>query len=188
MANRDLKITIQELTDDLTVLNSARLTINKEAVETQPSDKFMHNILMAEHSPIRNKLYSIKIENVKLWIATHLLRHHVGVTPYVSTNRDDRTGRPRDEAPQGMLTTIELVLNAQSIISISRKRLCGQAHYETRRVWKEVLKELDKISPILRFYCVPECVRCGFCPEMNPCQADYSAWRQIYIKDRKVLE
>lgn len=180
-------VSVKALTDNIEVLNSARSTVNKQQYDKKPSDKFMMDIYMSEHSPIRNKIFKIRIEGVKSWIATHLVRHNVGVTSYVTTQRDDRTGSNRDEARQDALVNIEMTANAQAIINISRKRLCGQAHVETISVWRAVLKELDKIDPQLRFHCVPECVRCGFCPELKPCSFDYSTWRKIYVGDRKVL-
>lgn len=183
-----LKVTVRALTDNIEVLNSARATVNKSMLDKEPSEKFMMDIYMSEHSPIRNKIFKIRIENLKSWIATHLVRHNVGVTPFVTTQRDDRTGLNRDEAPQGALVTMEMTANAQAIINISRKRLCHQAHIETIRVWKAVLTELDKIDPQLRFHCVPECVRCGFCPEMKPCGAKYAHWRKLYMKGRKEIE
>ena len=55
------------------------------------------------------------------------------------------------------------------MINISRKRLCNQASPETREAWREVLKRLEMLDPVLASVCVPECVYRGFCPEMNPC-------------------
>lgn len=59
------------------VVDRARTTVGKEALGREPSDKFKKKILLAEHSPIRSLIYCFKIRNLKSWVATHLVRHHV---------------------------------------------------------------------------------------------------------------
>lgn len=59
------------------VLNKARTTVHKDELNKEPSDTFKRKILRAEHSPIRSLIYCFKITNLKSWIATHLVRHHV---------------------------------------------------------------------------------------------------------------
>ena len=46
----------------------------------------------AEHSPTRTQVFWIECKNIPLFIATHLLRHHVGSVPFQLTCRDDRKG------------------------------------------------------------------------------------------------
>lgn len=151
------------------VLNACRTTVGKDSVGSQPSQKWKKNILLAEHSPIRKLQITVKCYGVPSWVATHFVRHHVGVEKYVQTQRSDRTGVNRDELPQGALVNLELDLNAQAIINISRKRLCTQASEETRKLWKLILEEVKKEIPELYEVCVPECVYRGFCPEMKSC-------------------
>ena len=151
------------------VLNACRTTVGKNRIEKQPKAKWRKNILLAEHSPIRKLQISVKCYDVKSWVATHFVRHHIGVEKYVQTQRTDRTGVDRDELPQGALVTLELDLNAQAIINISRKRLCMQASKETRELWKLILEEVKKELPELYEVCVPECVYRGFCPELYTC-------------------
>lgn len=50
------------------------------------------DLYKAEHSPARTQLFWITLKNVKLFISTHLLRHHVGSVPFQLTCRDDRKG------------------------------------------------------------------------------------------------
>lgn len=59
------------------VVDRARTTVGKEALGREPSDKFKKKILLAEHSPIRSLIYCFKIRDLKSWVATHLVRHHV---------------------------------------------------------------------------------------------------------------
>lgn len=163
-----MKVNIIPLTDDSVVLNTARITVWKDAIDKQPSEKFMHDIYFREHSPIRAKEFLIEIRGIKSWIATHFVRHHEGVTPFVSTQRDDRhvANVPRDEIPQGALVNMDMIVNAQAMINISRKRLCNMAHKETKQVWEEVIRKLSEVDKNLSDVCVPECVyRNGICPE-----------------------
>lgn len=185
-------ITIKELTEDKEILNACRLTVWKEPIDKQPTKVFLDNIYMSEHSPIRDKMFSIEIKNIKSWVATHFVRHHVGVTPYISTQRDDRVAYEgsRDDKKQGELVNMRLTINAQSIIDVSRKRLCGKSHKETREIWRKVINELKAISPELTSKCVPNCVYRGFCPEDTKCFFSWNGLkvlRKIYLQGRDTL-
>ena len=196
-----MKITIQELTSSKEVLNAARTTVWKEDLMKEPSKQFMKDIYISEHSPIRCKMFMIEYSGIKRWIADHLVRHGIGVTPFMSTQREDRNdeimaisveeGNPRDEAKQGSLVNLKLLVNAQALINISRKRLCGQAHVETQQVWNKTIRELKLLDEELAFCCVPECVYRGFCPEKYPCGRTklefYKKWRKEYVGDRPTL-
>lgn len=154
------------------VANRARTTVSKGELGKEPSDKFKKKILMAEHSPIRGLIYCFKISNLKSWVATHFVRHHVGVEKWVSTQRTDRTGINRDELSQGEEVTMELEANVQALINMSRKRLCSQASPETRQVMQEMKNEVSKKDSIVAKAMVKECIYRGFCPEMNGCGYD----------------
>lgn len=154
------------------VANRARTTVGKEELGKEPSGRFKRRILMAEHSPIRGLIYCFKITNLKSWVATHLVRHHVGVEKWVRTQRTDRTGVDRDELPQGALVEMELEANSQALINMARKRLCTQASPETREVMQEIKKEVSKRDEFLARVMVKECVYRGFCPEMQSCNYD----------------
>lgn len=154
------------------VVNRARTTVGKEELGKEPSDNFKKKILMAEHSPIRSLIYCFKITDLKSWVATHLVRHHVGVEKWVSTQRTDRTGINRDELPQSEFVTMEIEANAQALINMGRKRLCSQASKETREVMEQIKEEVAKQDEILSRSIVKECVYRGFCPEMQSCNYD----------------
>ena len=154
------------------VLNRARTTVNKNELDKEPSDEFKRKILRAEHSPIRSLIYNFKITNLKSWVATHLVRHHVGVEKWVRTQRSDRTGVNRDELPQGAEVEMEIEANAQALINMSRKRLCNQASPETREVMEAIKEEVNKRDKFLAEVMVKECVYRGFCPEMKSCGYD----------------
>lgn len=151
------------------VANRCRTTVSKGELGKEPTDKFKRKILMAEHSPIRSLVYCFKITNLKSWVATHLVRHHIGVEKWVSTQRTDRTGIDRDKMPQGTEVMMEIEANAQALINMSRKRLCYQASTETREVMQAMKEEVAKKDTHMANVMVKECVYRGFCPEMWSC-------------------
>lgn len=166
-----MDIKVRALTETTEMLNRARRTVKKEALDKEPSDKFIRSIYLSEHSPIRDRIFTVSIKGIKSWVATHLARHSVGYTPYISTQRDDRVDYDgsRDDRKQGDLVDMDITLNAQAFINVSRKRLCHMAHPETVKVWRSVIDELAKLDPHLADVCVPECIYRGFCPEIHTC-------------------
>lgn len=151
------------------VADAARTTIGMEPGEGEPSSAWKRKMLIAEHSPIRKLVVSWKWTDLPSWVSVHFVRHKFGIEHFVRSQRTDRTGINRDELPQRALVTHECEANAQAIINISRKRLCGKASFETRKAWRFFLDKLRKYQPELWEACVPECVYRGFCPEMESC-------------------
>lgn len=155
------------------VVNAARRTVGKKPIDHEPSDKFKRKILLAEHSPIRLLEYDFTWEDIRMWVTTHIVRHHEGCEKFVHTQRTDRNEAlktlSRDDLPQGLLNDMDMTCNAQAFINISRKRLCNCASKETREAWKLVIEYLKEVDPILAEKCVPECIYRGFCPEFDNC-------------------
>lgn len=152
------------------ILDLCRNTVNKKDIGKEPSSIFKKRLLMAEHSPIRTLSVQWRWPNLKSWISVHFVRHKIGIEHFVSTQRDDRTGKGRDKASQDTEVSHSAHANAHAIMAISRRRLCKQAHKETREAWVSFLGELVKHEMELVSRCVPECVyRNGLCPEMNSC-------------------
>ncbi len=82
----DLQVSVKKLTDE---------ELMREACESTFLGKSKASLLdlyKAEHSPVRTQMFWITLKNVKLFISTHLLRHHVGSVPFQLTCRDDRKG------------------------------------------------------------------------------------------------
>lgn len=156
------------------VVNAARRTVGKKPINHEPSDKFKKKILLAEHSPIRLLEYDFTWEDIRMWVTTHIVRHHEGCEKFVHTQRTDRNEAlktlNRDDLPQGLINDMDMTCNAQAFINISRKRLCkGCASKETRESWKLVIEYLKTIDPVLASKCVPECLYRGFCTEFDKC-------------------
>lgn len=174
------------------VLNAARLTAGKKPLDKEPSNKWKRKMLLAEHSPIRLVEYDGIWDFIKMWVTTHLVRHHVGVEKFVSTQRTDRNPElmdlDRDEIPQGLENTMMISANAQGLINMSRKRLCSCASTETRQAWRALLEEIKKVDPILVEKCAPECIYRGFCPEFDNCcgYVNTEKYKEDLIKYRSI--
>ena len=147
---------------------------------------------MAEHSPIKLVEYCISFKDLRQWVGVHLLRHE-HVIPQIHTQRGDRRDiikeypyiqkaldelaseirantNPRDFVRQGELNDQDFYVNAQTLINISRRRLCNTASKETVEAWKLVVKVLkENVDPIIADFLVPNCIYRGFCPEVNSC-------------------
>ena len=159
-------INYQDMWQD--VKDAAMNTIGKDG-GVYPSSGWKRKILRAEHSPIRLLTLTIRLTDIPYWVSVHLVRHKIGVEHFVQTQRTDRTGVERTEKPQNAPVCHTMVINAQALINVSRKRLCAQASKETRDVWKAVVQAVREYEPELADMCVPECVYRGFCPEMKSC-------------------
>lgn len=159
------------------VRDAARNTVNKPPLgDSSVSGFFRRRILLAEHSPIRCLQFRIRLENLPYWVSVHLVRHKFGVEHFVTTQRDDRTGGTvnRADLPQGALVIHEMLVNAQALIAMSRKRLCFLASKETTQAWRTVQLLMVAIGETeIADLMVPECVYRGFCPEMSRCKANY---------------
>jgi hypothetical protein len=172
------------------VADAARTTIHLPEGVKEPSSSWKRRILLAEHSPIRQMIFKWKWIDLPYWVSVHFVRHKFGIEHFVSTQRSDRTGVQRDNLPQAAPVNHECFANAQAMIFISRKRLCGQASPETRAAWKLVLDEVKKCEPELWSVCVPECVYRGFCPEFKSCgyagTEEFKKARQDYLTGANV--
>ena len=166
------------------VKNAAMNTIGKNK-GSYPTPAWKKQLLLSEHSPIRLLHFSWKWKDLPYWVSVHIVRHKFGIEHFVSTQRTDRTGIKRDELPQGSLVMHQCEADAQSLINISRRRLCSCASPETRQAWQLVKDEVAKTEPELASCMVRECVYRGFCPEMFGCGFDktpaYEAERQAYL-------
>jgi len=135
-----------------------------------PSSDWKHKILEARHSPIRYLRYSFMIKDIPSNIATHLCRH-VHAQPYVSSLRNDRQdAMDGDLAPRNTPVNMILDVNAEELMVIANKRLCGKASEKTREVVKLICLEALNVTPELAGLLVPSCMyNGGVCHEMKPC-------------------
>lgn len=188
MENQDneKKVTVRRITSWQEVLNAARFTQRKEPLDKEPSDCFKWNIIKAEHSPLRALMFTIDFYDIPYYASVHLCRH-VHAQPFVSTSRPDIDGmmKPREEQKKSDPVNMRLLVNAQEIIHISRARLCMRAEATTMKLWKQAVKELHEIEPILAAACVSNCIYRGLCPEIKSCGyvygVNYDLCRMAYL-------
>lgn len=181
-----MKIEITKVTDWQRVVDAARFTQGKKSLGHEPGDEFKKQMILSEHSPLRELEFDIKMYGIPYWVSNHFVRH-VHAQPFVSTSRPDITGSKisRHDMRQDDLVNLQLSLNAQEIINISKLRLCNKASKETREIWYKVIDELVQIEPYLASACVPQCVYRGFCPEPKSCgfslAGTFKYHRLVYI-------
>lgn len=151
------------------IANRCNTTVGKEIKVKEPSLSWKKQILLAEHSPIRTMIFTIRMIDIPYYVSVHLVRHKIGAEHFVKSQRTDRTGIDRTKLTHDSLVTHEMELNIQTLITISRKRICYKADVETRKLWKEVYLCIEHYDDIIASVLVPECVYRGFCPEFNSC-------------------
>ena len=148
-------------------LNTVGIKLSSKA---KVDEEWIERLIKAEHSPIRELWFGIKME-IPYWVSVHFVRHHIGVNHYVQTQRSDRTGINRDEKPQGEIVSHIMSVNAQELMFMAHKRLCKQASKETREVMQEIVKQVIEVAPYMKDVLVPLCVyRNGKCTEMFSCK------------------
>lgn len=152
------------------IKDSALFTIHKDNGK-YPTSEWKDEMLLAEHSPIRNGFIIVDLYDIPNFVAMHLVRHHEGFTPFVASNRKDRTTYTDGKVPdRNTPTNLRFNGSFQAFINISRKRICNCASAETRYVWKLVKQVVEEVEPELAKRMVRECVyRNGFCPEKYSC-------------------
>lgn len=165
-------------------------TINKKPKTPMPTREQKLQWLMSEHSPIKVVQWCIDVDDLMQWVGVHLLRHPF-LLPFIASQRGDKTkdkeavlalirqeildapefndAEWRNYRLQGSENNHSFVVNAQTLINMSRKRLCRCASAETRAVWEGVKAYLAQIDPEMAAVMQPNCIYRGGCPEMECC-------------------
>jgi hypothetical protein len=159
-----MRIYITKLTDVDLLRQACKLTTHGQTDSMMSLDK----IYRCEHSPCRTQLFWIELLGIPTSVSVHLVRHKIGVEHFVQTMRDDRGA----DAVADRNTPVNhgMLINAQELINIARKRLCMGAHAKTRLVVESIKDHLKPIDPDLTKYMVPECTYRGdVCHELKPC-------------------
>ena len=137
----------------------------------QKSKVSLAQMYRAEHSPIRCRMFWIELRGIPTFVSVHLTRHKHGVEHFVQSNRDDLYLAPDAVVDRNTPVNHGMLINAQALITISRKRLCLKAHAKTVAVWSRLRRAMQDVDPDLARAMVPECVyRNGFCPELRVCK------------------
>lgn len=155
-----MDITVTQLTDIELARKACSFTSSKESKIT------LERLAQCEHSPLRCIMFSVEMRDIPTFVSVHLVRHKIGVEHFVKSNREDLPGYTGDTGRNHPVNHMMLI-NAQALIQLARKRLCTKAHAETQEVVRDIV---SKLPPELAKFCVPECeYRGGICYELKPC-------------------
>jgi hypothetical protein len=173
-------ITITPVTDLAFVQRAAQMTTHGQPVKAP-----LRAWYRTEHSPVRARMFWIELAGIPTFVSVHLVRHKHGVEHFVQSMRDDRGGAGDDVVNRNTPVNHGMLINAQAIITISRKRLCYAASGKTVATWRRLRKEMAGVDADLAYYMVPECVyRGGVCPEFRECKPGLEKVMRAYTKNR----
>lgn len=172
-----MQIKVTKLTNEDLLRKACSYTISAESKAT------LGKMYKCEHSPIRTQLFVVEMIDIPTFVSVHFVRHHVGVDHWVKSNREDRQGYSGDA---GRLQPVNhmMLINAQSLINFSRKRLCYQAHAETVKVMRAIKSGVAVVDPGLAERMVPECLYRNGCNELKPCGYFDRVGVDIQVTDR----
>lgn len=147
------------------------VTVGKKAVNP-PDFEWKVKMLRCRHSPIRKLPFSFYISDMPYWLHVELVRHHVGFQPYVKSQRDDRNNNevPRGKKPQDAPVNAIIDLNAETLMTLMNKRLCGCATKEMQELMLTIRKEVIKTNPEFAEFLVPMCLYHNRCNEFVSCR------------------
>lgn len=169
-----MKVEIIRHPTDADWMRCKMLALGTEGKEptTPPSDEWKLKILAARHSPIRTLMFTIRME-VPYWVSVHYVRHKIGVEHYVRSQRNDRQhDYDRNAARQDVPVVHVMDLNAEALITIIQKRLCGKAAKETREMAGLIRDAVLETNPEFCDVLIEPCMYHyydGYCHEMKPC-------------------
>lgn len=175
-----MKIEIKPVTDLALVQRAAQMTTHGQPVKAPLKAWYR-----TEHSPVRVRMFWIELLEIPTFVSVHLVRHKIGVEHFVQSMRDDRGGAGDDKVTRNTPVNHGLMVNAQALIQISRKRLCFAASPKTVATWSRLRKAMKNVDYELAIHMVPECVyRNGICPEFKQCNPGIEKVMNAYNKER----
>lgn len=167
-----MKVTMTEFpteNDWAQVKRRALKTCGKNPL-SPPTHEWKHKILKARHSPIRRLFFSFDLDDIPYWLSNELCRHHEGVEKYVFSQRNDRQSNyDRNAARQDAPVDMIFDCNAEGLMNVMNKRLCGCASKEMRLLMAEIKGKVLELFPEFDGLLVPACEYNGKCHEMNSC-------------------
>lgn len=144
-------------------------TIGKNYAGIEITDEWKYKILKAGHSPIRTLMFTIRL-TIPYFVSVHLVRHKIGVEHYVQSQRNDRQDYyDREYAPQNSMVSHVMEVNAEQLMFMARRRLCGMADKTTRYVMALICAEVEKSNPEFAGHLKPMCEYLHECPEFTSC-------------------
>jgi len=145
--------------------------------------------LKSEHSPIRYLTFIIRMQ-IPYCDSVCFCRHKLGVEHYVQSQRNDRQDKfDRYKEPQGHLVSHVMVVNAQELMFMARRRLCRMASPNCQKIMKMIKMAVLKSNPEFEDVLVPNCEYLHSCPEFKSC-GYWDIKKDLLVMDeyRKELE
>jgi hypothetical protein len=140
-----------------------------------------NKLLHCEHSPIRTIFYRVSMKNIPAYVSVHFTRHKVGVEHFVTSLRNDKSYTTGEEDRWSPVNHV-MYPNAQAVLTMSRRRLCGQASKETQLVMKNIKKCMQQLDPIIAKHMFPMCkYRGNICFEIKSCGVA-KHWKDVEIQ------
>lgn len=166
--------------DWMKVKQRALVTIGKKAV-TPPDYDWKIKMLRCRHSPIRKLSFSFLITDMPYWLHVELVRHHIGIEKYVKSQRDDRnqSDTPRAKKPQDAPVDMIIDVNAEALLTIMNKRLCGAASFDMQVLMLVIREEVIKTNPEFTRFLVPMCQHIGGCKEFASCNGNCLFFEEV---------
>lgn len=144
-------------------------TMGKKWAGREVTEEWKRQMLKCEHSPIRTLMFTIEMI-IPSYVSVHFVRHKIGVEHYVQSQRNDRqTNYDRELAPQNAMVMHTMDINAEQLMFMSRRRLCGMADATTRYVMAKICAAVLATNPEFEGRLAPMCEYRHECPEFVPC-------------------
>ena len=144
-------------------------TMGKKYVGNIIAEDWAKKMLKCKHSPIRTLMFTIRM-TIPYYVSTHFVRHKIGVEHYVQSQRNDRQADyDRETAPQGAMVSHVMEINAEQLMFMANRRLCGMADPTTRYVMGLICRAVERICPEFIGNLKPMCEHLHECPEFKSC-------------------
>lgn len=157
-----MKIIVKKLTDEALMRRACEMTMHGTE-----SKMTLDKIYQCEHSPMRTQMFWIEMLDIPSFVSVHFRTHSVGTTHFVTSNREDRGGA--EDVNRWTPVNHGMLINAQALVNLARKRLCFKAHEETRWIMECVKAAISQEDPALSQKLVTECEYRRGCPELKSC-------------------
>lgn len=156
-----MRITVAKLTDKKLMQRACQFTINKE------TNISLGKIYRCEHSPMRTQVFWVEMLGIPTFVSVHFARHKIGVEHFVKSNRDDRGGNGKED--RNTPVNHAMLINAEALITMAKKRLCLKAHPKTVEVMEAIRQAVGDEDLELYKRMVRNCVYRGGCYELVSC-------------------
>ena len=144
-------------------------TVGKAYLGGTVTDAWKDRMLKCKHSPIRTLMFTIQM-CIPYYVSNHFVRHKIGVEHYVQSQRNDRQSNyDRELAPQGEMVYHIMEINAEQLMFMASRRLCGKADKTTRYVMTMICRAVEHMNPEFIGHLKPMCEHLHECPEFKPC-------------------